>query len=465
MHLIMSKKSISSENKMGTMPVFSLILSMSLPMMFSMLVQAFYNVVDSYFVAKISENAITAVSLAFPVQNLMISFGVGTSVGVNALLSLRLGQKRQEDVNKTAMNGIFLAFATYLLFCILGIFFLKPYYYSQINIEEIRQMGLTYTSIVLFAGFGCYGAMMGEKLLQSTGKSMLSMWSQLAGALTNIVMDPILIFGIGPFPEMGIAGAAWATVLGQIIAMIISFTLNFKYNTEITFHLKDLFRPDIHIIGQIYRVGIPSIILSSITSFTTALINMILRGFSATAIAVYGIYFKLNSIIFMPVFGLNSGIVPIIAYNYGARNYKRLTSSIKTGLAIAAGIMAFGTVIFEVLPGPLLTIFNASDEMLSIGIPAMRIIASSFIGAAIAIVLGSVFQSLQSAMLSMLVSVCRQVIVLVPSAYLLSLTGNIDNIWFCFPIAEIMSIGLSLIFFRKVYKEKILPLKNPTPEA
>ncbi|MCQ2573977.1 MAG: MATE family efflux transporter [Treponema sp.] len=453
------QKVISSENKMGTMPIFSLIMGMSLPMMFSMLVQAFYNVVDSYFVAKISENAITAVSLAFPVQNLMISFGVGTSVGVNALLSMRLGQKRQDDVNKTAMNGLFLALATYAVFAILGIFFLKTYFYSQVDIEEIRTLGLTYTRIVLFAGFGCYGAMMCEKLLQSTGKSMLSMWSQLAGALTNIIMDPILIFGIGPFPEMGIAGAAWATVLGQIIAMTIAFILNIKFNKDIHFEFKYFFRPDIKIIGQIYRVGIPSIILSSITSFTTALINKILFTFSSTAIAVYGIYFKLNSIIFMPVFGLNSGIVPIIAFNYGAKNYKRLTSSIKTGLSIAVGIMALGTLIFEVFPAQLLKIFEASEEMLSIGVPAMRIIASSFIGAAIAIVLGSVFQSLQSAMLSMIVSVCRQVLVLLPAAYLLSLTGNVDNIWFCFPIAEIMSIGLSLIFYAKVYKQKILPLK------
>lgn len=450
----------ASENKMGTMPVFSLILSMSLPMMFSMLVQAFYNIVDSYFVARISENAITAVSLAFPVQNLMISFSVGTSVGVNALLSLRLGQKRPEEVNKTAMNGLFLAFATYMVFCVLGIFFLKPYFFGQIDIEEIRQMGLTYTKIVLFAGLGGYGAIMCEKLLQSTGKSMLSMWSQLAGALTNIIMDPVLIFGIGPFPEMGIAGAAWATVMGQFVAMIIALTLNIKYNKDIHFQFKRFFRPDIYTIGQIYRVGVPSIILSSITSFTTALINMILRSFSATAIAVYGIYFKLNSVLFMPVFGLNSGIVPIIAYNYGARNYKRLTSSIKTGLAIAVTIMAFGTAIFMIFPGQLLSIFEASEEMLSIGIPAMRIIASSFIGAAVAIVLGSVFQSLQSAMLSMIVSVCRQVIVLVPAAYLLSLTGNINNIWFCFPIAEVMSIALSLIFYSKVYKQKILPLKS-----
>lgn len=456
----MTKNISSSENKMGTMPIFTLIMSMSLPMMFSMLVQAFYNVVDSYFVAKISENAITAVSLAFPVQNLMISFAVGTSVGVNALLSLRLGQKRQDDVNKTAMNGVFLAVATYILFCILGVLFLKSYFFSQIDIEEIRNMGLSYTRIVLFAGLGCYGAVMGEKLLQSTGKSMLSMWSQLAGAVTNIIMDPILIFGVGPFPEMGIAGAAWATVLGQIIATIIAFSLNLKYNKEITFHIKNFFRPDIRVIGQIYRVGIPSIILSSITSFTTALINMILRGFSATAIAVYGIYFKLNSIIFMPVFGLNSGIVPIIAYNYGARNYKRLTSSIKMGLSIAVGIMALGMLIFMIFPAQLLSIFEASEEMLIIGVPAMRIIASSFCGAAIAIVLGSVFQSLQSAMLSMIVSVSRQVIVLLPSAYLLSLTGNINNIWLCFPIAEIMSIGLSLIFYSKVYKHKILPLKT-----
>lgn len=448
-----------TENKMGTMPVFKLILNMSLPMMFSMFIQALYNIVDSYFVAKISENAITAVSLAFPVQNLMISFAVGTSVGVNALLSMRLGQKNQEEVNKAGMNGIFLALATYVGFAILGIFFLKAYFYSQIDIQEIRDYGLTYMNIVLFMGFGCFSSIMFEKLLQSTGKATLSMWSQLAGALTNIILDPLMIMGIGPFPAMGIAGAAWATVIGQILAAFVALGLNIKYNKEIQFKWKS-FRPDAKVIGAIYKVGIPSIVLSSIASVTTTLINMILGAFSSTAIAVYGLYFKLNSFIFMPVFGLNSGIVPIIAYNYGAQNYKRLTSSIKLGLTIAFGIMVVGMLIFMVIPGPLLSLFEASDDMLAIGIPAMRIIASSFCGAAIAIVLGSVFQALSSAMLSMTVSVFRQVLVLTPAAYLLSLTGNINNIWFCFPIAEVVSVGLSLIFYRKIYREKILPLKK-----
>lgn len=447
-----------AENKMGTMPVFKLILSMSLPMMFSMFIQAMYNIVDSYFVAKISENAITAISLAFPIQNLMISFGVGTSIGVNALLSMRLGQKNQEDVNKAAMNGIFLAIATYIVFAILGLLFIKPYFYSQIDIQEIRDYGITYMNIIMFVGFGMFGAIMFEKLLQSTGKATLSMWSQLAGAVTNIIFDPILIMGIGPFPAMGIAGAAWATVAGQILATIVALTLNLKYNKEIQFKWK-AFRPDIKIIGTIYKVGIPSIVLSSIGSVTTTIINMILGAFSSTAIAVYGLYFKLNSFIFMPVFGLNSGIVPIIAYNYGAKNYKRLTSSIKLGLSIAFTIMFAGMLIFLAFPGQLLSIFEASDEMLAIGIPAMRIIASSFCGAAIAIVLGSVFQALSSAMLSMMVSIFRQVLVLTPAAYFLSLTGNINNIWLCFPIAEVVSVSLSLIFYRKIYREKILPLK------
>jgi len=447
-----------AENKMGTMPVFKLILSMSLPMMFSMFIQAMYNIVDSYFVAKISENAITAISLAFPIQNLMISFGVGTSIGVNALLSMRLGQKNQEDVNKAAMNGIFLAIATYVVFAILGLLFIKPYFYSQIDIQEIRDYGITYMNIIMFVGFGMFGAIMFEKLLQSTGKATLSMWSQLAGAVTNIIFDPILIMGIGPFPAMGIAGAAWATVAGQILATIVALTLNLKYNKEIQFKWK-AFRPDIKIIGTIYKVGIPSIVLSSIGSVTTTIINMILGAFSSTAIAVYGLYFKLNSFIFMPVFGLNSGIVPIIAYNYGAKNYKRLTSSIKLGLSIAFTIMFVGMLIFLAFPKQLLSIFEASDEMLAIGIPAMRIIASSFCGAAIAIVLGSVFQALSSAMLSMMVSIFRQVLVLTPAAYFLSLTGNINNIWLCFPIAEVVSVSLSLIFYRKIYREKILPLK------
>ncbi len=449
----------AGENKMGTMPVFKLIMNMSLPMMFSMFIQSMYNIVDSFFVAKISENAITAVSLAFPIQNLMISFAVGTSIGVNALLSMRLGQKNQNDVNKSAMNGLFLAFATYAVFAVLGIFVIKPYFYSQIDIQEIRDFGITYMNIVLFLSFGMFGSIMMEKLLQSTGKATLSMWSQLAGALTNIILDPILIMGLGPIPAMGIAGAAWATVAGQILAMIVGFTLNVRKNREIQFRLKG-FRPERKIIWAIYKVGIPSIVLSSIASVTTALINMILGTFSSTAIAVYGLYFKLNSFVFMPVFGLNSGIVPIIAYNYGAQNYKRLTSAIKLGLTIAFTIMFIGMLIFILFPAQLLGLFEASEEMLAIGIPAMRIIASSFCGAAIAIVLGSVFQALSMAMLSMTVSVFRQILVLLPCAYLLSLTGNINRIWLCFPIAEIVSVGLSLVFMAKVYKDRIKPLKK-----
>lgn len=449
----------AGENKMGTMPVFKLIMNMSLPMMFSMFIQSMYNIVDSFFVAKISENAITAVSLAFPIQNLMISFAVGTSIGVNALLSTRLGQKNQNDVNKAATNGLFLAFATYAVFAVLGIFTIKPYFYSQIDIQEIRDFGITYLNIVLFVSFGMFGSIMMEKLLQSTGKATLSMWSQLAGALTNIILDPILIMGFGPIPAMGIAGAAWATVAGQILALTVGFTLNVRKNREIQFKLKG-FRPEGKIIWSIYKVGIPSIVLSSIASVTTTLINMILGAFSSTAIAVYGLYFKLNSFVFMPVFGLNSGIVPIIAYNYGAQNYKRLTSAIKLGLAIAFTIMFVGMLIFLFFPAQLLGLFEASGEMLAIGIPAMRIIASSFCGAAIAIVLGSVFQALSMAMLSMAVSVCRQVLVLLPCAYLLSLTGNINRIWLCFPIAEVVSVGLSLVFMAKVYKDRIKPLKN-----
>ena len=456
----------SAENRMGTMPVLPLILSMSLPMMFSMLVQAFYNVVDSYFVAKISENALTAVSLAFPVQNLMISFAVGTSVGVNALLSLRLGQKDFDSVNKTAMNGLFLTVITYLVFCAVGYFAMEPFFASQVKkidnpVQQAEVFGysMEYMNIILYVGIGMFGSVMMEKLLQSTGKALLSMITQLVGSVTNIIMDPILIFGIGPFPEMGIAGAAWATVAGQINACILGLILNITCNKSIKFKIIEFFKPSIKTIGQIYSVGFPSIILSSITSVTTALINIILGNFTPTAIAVYGIYFKLNSIIFMPVFGLNSGIVPIIAYNYGARNYKRLKSAIKTGLLMAFAIMFIGMLIFLIFPSQLLKIFSASDEMLKIGVPAMRIIATSFCGAAIAIVLGSVFQSVQSAMLSMIVSVCRQVIVLLPSAWLLSLSGNINLIWLCFPIAELASVGLSLIFYKRVYDKKIKPLK------
>ena len=454
----MSKNNLPlQENKMGTMPVTKLILNMSLPMMFSMFIQALYNIVDSVFVAQISENALTAVSLAFPVQNLMISVAVGTSVGVNALLSMRLGEKNRQEAEKTAMNGLFLSVCSFMLFFVLGILLIPVYLRSQTSNQEIIGYGLEYLYVVALASPGLFAGIMCDRLLQSTGRTMYTMYSQISGALTNIILDPLLIFGIGFFPEMGVYGAAVATVAGQIVGLAVSVFFNLKKNPDITLSIRK-FRPDPTVIGRIYRVGIPSIILSSVTSVTTYFMNLILGSFSSTAIAVYGVYFKLNSFIFMPVFGLNNGIVPIIAYNYGARNKKRITQAIRTGLIFAIIIMSAGTLIFELIPGVLLRLFAASDAMLSIGIPAMRIIASSFIGAAVAISLSSVFQAFGKAFYSMIVSIIRQIVFLLPAAWLLSLSGNINMIWFCFPIAEVMSVALSLLFMRSVYRNTIAEL-------
>lgn len=445
------------ENKMGTMPLGRLLLVISLPMMISMLVQACYNVVDSIFVSWISENALTAVSLAFPIQNLMISTAVGTGVGVNALLSMRLGQKDEKGVSDAAMNGILLYAITCVIFIILGIFIPRAYFESQTSDPEIIEYGVQYLSICMIVSVGLYGAILFERLLQSTGRTFLSMISQLAGAVTNIIFDPLLIFGVGFFPELGIAGAAWATVLGQIVGFVISFILNITKNKEIKFHVRK-FRPNLGVIGNIYKVGAPSILLGSIGSVLTYLINLILGAFSSTAIAVYGVYFKLQSFVFMPVFGLNNGIVPIVAYNYGAKRKDRISRAIKLCAIAAIAIMTVGLLIFELFPRQLLSWFNASGEMYAIGIPALRIIALHFPVAAVCITLISVFQALGKGLMSMIVSFVRQIIVLLPAAYLLSLTGNINNIWWAFIIAETASLIASAIGMKSVYNKEIKKL-------
>ena len=436
------------------MPLGRLLLVISLPMMISMLVQACYNVVDSIFVARISENALTAVSLAFPIQNLMISTAVGTGVGVNALLSMRLGQKDEKGVSDAAMNGILLYAVTCIIFTILGIFIPRTYFESQTDNPEIIEYGVQYLSICMIVSVGLYGAILFERLLQSTGRTVLSMISQLAGAITNIIFDPLLIFGLAGFPKLGIAGAAWATVFGQIVGFAISFTLNIVKNKEIKFRVRK-FLPDIRVIGNIYKVGAPSILLGSIGSLLTYLINLILGSFTTTAIAVYGVYFKLQSFIFMPVFGLNNGIVPIVAYNYGARKKDRITRAIKLCALAAIAIMTVGLLIFEIFPSQLLSLFKASDEMKSIGIPALRRIALHFPVAAVCITLISVFQALGKGLMSMIVSFVRQIIVLLPAAYLLSLTGNVNNIWWAFIIAEVASLIASAIGMKSVYNKEI----------
>lgn len=436
---------------MGTMPVTKLLLNMSLPMMFSMFVQSLYNIVDSIFVSMISENALTAVSLAFPVQNIMIAVAVGTSVGINALVSMRLGQKDQEQVNKGAMNGIFLSCCNFVFFLIVGLTCMHAYMASQTRIQEIIDYGVTYLTIVVSASFGLFGVITFDRLLQSTGKTIYTMISQIAGALFNCIFDPLLIFGIGPFPKMGMAGAAWATVFGQILSMSISLFFNLRINHEIQFHIHG-FRPDKRVISQIYKVGLPTILLNSITSVTTYCMDLILGTFTSTAVAVYGVYFKLNSFIFMPVFGLNNGIVPIIAYNYGAKKKSRIISTIKTGLTFALVIMTCGCILFECLPSQMLKLFNASDNMLAIGVPAIRIIAPSFLGAAVSICYLSVFQALGSAVYSMIISFVRQIVILLPCAFLLSKTGNVNNVWWSFLIAEIAAVTLAVSFMLHIKK-------------
>lgn len=448
-----------NENKMGTMPVGKLLISMSLPMMISMLVQSLYNIVDSIFVAQISENALTAVSLAFPIQNLLIAVGVGTGVGINSLLSRRLGEGRHDEVSKVALNGIFLTFLSFLVFMVIGFFVPRPYFESQTDNVEIIEYGVSYMRICLIASVGLFGSMTFERLLQSTGRTLLSMVSQMVGTVFNLVFDPLLIFGMCGFPKLGIAGAAIATVLGQIAAMIVSFILNLRKNNEINFSLKG-FKPNGAIIKDIYSVGVPSILLSSIGSIMVYFLNLILGAFSTTAIAVFGVYFKLQSFIFMPIFGLNNGAVPIIAYNYGAKKKTRILKAISFSSIAAFAIMFVGMILFEIFPQQLLMWFNASEEMLFIGTKALRIIALHFPLAAFCIIFGCVFQALGKGIQSMVVSFVRQLIVLLPVAWLLSLTGNVNSVWWAFPIAEGSSLLLSIIFLKQIYTKLIKPIEN-----
>ncbi len=433
------------ENKMGVMPENKLLLSMSLPMMVSMLVQALYNIVDSIFVSYINEDALTAVSLAFPIQSLLIAFGVGTGVGVNALLSRSLGEKDGETVDKSAMGGIFLALATYIVFLLVGIFAARPFYLSQTTDERIVEYGVTYLRIVCVFSIGMLLQMMLEKLLQSTGKTVFTMVTQTVGAVINIIFDPILIFGLFGFPKLSVAGAAVATIFGQCVASAMALFFNIRYNKEVHLRLRYL-KPELSIIAKIYAVGIPSIIMQAIGSVMTYGMNRILIGFTSTATAVFGVYFKVQSFVFMPVFGLNNGMVPIIAYNFGAGKKKRVIRTVQLAVCYALGIMAVGLLVFQLAPQFLLGLFNASDHMLSIGVVALRTISLGFLFAAFGIVSSSLFQALGNGVYSMLVSLTRQMIVLLPVAWLLAQTGNLNLVWLAFPVAEIVSFALSLLF-------------------
>lgn len=451
--------SMPKENKMGTMPIPKLLFTMSLPMMLSMLVQALYNVVDSMFVSQINENALTAVSLAFPIQNLMIAVASGTAVGINALLSRSLGEKNYDQVSKTAHNGILLGICSYILFALIGLFGTRLFFQAQTTNPEIIKYGVQYLSIVCICSIGIFAQITLERLLQSTGLTFYNMITQGVGAIINIILDPIFIFGMFGVPEMGVAGAAIATIIGQLVAASLAVYFNLKKNPEINLSLKAL-RFDLPTVKGIYSVGIPSILMMSIGSVMTFGMNKILLMFSSTAAAVFGVYFKLQSFFFMPIFGLNNGMVPIVAFNYGARNKQRIMQTIKISCLSAFTLIMCGMAAFNLIPHVLLGIFNASDEMLEIGCHALRVISLSYIFAAFCIVFGSVFQALGNGVYSLVVSICRQLCVLLPSAYLLAMAFGLKGVWWSFPIAEIASILISVYFIRKIYVQKIKPLDN-----
>ena len=452
------------ENIMGTMDVNPLLIKLSIPMMISMLVQALYNVVDSIFVARVSENALTAVSLAFSLQNMMFAVGIGTGVGVNALLSKSLGEKNQSRANKTAENGLFLALCSYLVFLVLGLTVVRPYFYAQTADADIAEQGIRYLTICCVLSLGMFMQVMNEKLLAATSRTTLSMISQLVGAIVNIILDPIFIFGYCGEALSGTTGAALATVIGQFCGAGVSFYLNLRKNPDIRLDFKG-FRPSAEAIKRIYVVGLPSIAMQCVGSVMTFLMNQILMAFTATAVAVFGVYFKLQSFVFMPIFGMNNGMVPIISYNYGARKPERVKKTIRLSVFYAECIMLVGFCIFQFLPDKLLGLFAASDAMLAIGVPALRIICPHFLLAGAGIVLSSVFQALGNGVFSLTVSICRQLVVLIPAAWLLSRTGEVNMVWWAFIIAEVASLALSLVFMARINRTVIVPLSEKQDAA
>lgn len=457
---IQTKDTPVQENKMGIMPVPRLLISMSLPMMLSMLVQALYNIVDSMFVAKLSEDALTAVSLAFPIQTLMIAVASGTGVGINALLSRNLGEKDYNGANNAARNGLFLAVVSCIVFAVLGGFGSRFFFAMQTDNSDILEYGTQYLRIITVCCAGIFLQITFERLLQSTGKTIYNMITQGTGAIINIILDPIMIFGLFGFPRLEVAGAAIATITGQVVAVILSFLFNIFGNKEINISLRH-FKPHGRTIAIIYKVGVPSIIMQAIGSVMTFGMNKILLMFSSTAAAVFGVYFKLQSFVFMPVFGLNNGMIPIIAYNYGARNKKRIIQTIKLSILAAVCIMAVGFTIFQVAPKFLLTrLFDASENMLTIGTPALRIISLSFLFAGYCIIVGSVFQALGNGVYSLIVSAARQLFVILPVAYLFARLFGLSMVWWAIPIAEIVSLLLSTLLFRRIYRQKIKPIPD-----
>ena len=445
------------ENKMGVMPIGKLLFNMALPMIISMIVQALYNVVDSIYVSQVSESAVTALSLAFPVQNMQIGFGLGIAVGVNSLLSKSLGEKNQEAANYAAGNGIFLVIIAVALFMLFGVFGARPYFEMQSTVEETVESGIAYTSICCVLTLGCFAQMLGERLLQSSGRTVYTMISQSTGAVINIILDPIFIHGWLGLPAMGVAGAAIATVIGQWIAAGMCLFFNLRFNPDVQLGLKYI-RPRTQTLEPILAVGIPTLVMNSIGSVMNFGMNQIFQGFQETATGVFGIYYKLQSFFFMPLFGTNNATISIIAYNYGARKPERMTKTLRLALVTGLCFMLFGLTVFQLVPEALLGLFNPSDEFLRMGIKALRIVSIHFPIAAVGIMLGASFQALGNGIYSTIVSLCRQLLALLPAAYLLSLTGNVDNVWWSFPIAEVVSALVTLILYRRLYLAKIKPL-------
>ncbi len=457
------------ENKMGYMPENKLLLSMSIPMMLSMLIQALYNIIDGLFVAGISPEQfeLTAVNLAYPAQNLMIAVSVGTGVGINALISRNLGLGDYKKADKIAGQGFFLAIVSYLLFATLGTALARPYMAmmaADIALDSAREqvisMGTTYLRICFIGSFGLFCQVVHEKYMQATGKTTLSMITQVSGAVFNIVFDPILIYGWLFFPKMGIAGAAVATVGGQIVSGLVGALLHIYRNRDVRLKARNVI-PDVKIIGEIFKIGLPSIVMNSIGSFMTATFNKIIMPLSEYAVNVFGVYFKLQSFVFMPVFGFNNGMISIISYNYGARKKKRILKTTRLGLVYAVSFMLFGFALFQIFPSVFLSMFSLSEEAIqSVGIPALRTISISFIFAGFSIICGAVFQAFGHSVLSMLVSIGRQLVTLLPVAYLLALSGDINLVWWAYPIAEVVCVILSALFYLYVYKTCIATIPD-----
>ena len=443
-------------NKMGIMPLGKLLFTMALPMIIAMVVQALYNVVDSIYVSQISESAVTALSLAFPVQNIQIGFATGIGVGVNSLLSKSLGENNQEAANRAAGNGVFLVLIATGIFILFGLFGARPYFEIQSDVAETVDSGAIYTTICCIGALGIFIEVLGERLLQSSGRTFYTMITQGTGAVVNILLDPVFIFGFEPLgiPAMGIAGAAIATVIGQWIAAILAVIFNLKCNPDVQFALSYI-RPRAESLRPILTVGIPSIIMVGIGSIMNFSMNQILQGFNETATGVFGIYFKLQSFFFMPLFGINNATISIVAYNYGARNPKRITGTLLRALCTALCIMITGLLIFQFIPDVLLGFFNPSEEFLRIGRGALQTISFCFPFAAIGIALSSCFQALGNGIYSTITSLCRQMFVLLPAAYLLSLTGEVTNVWWAYPIAEAVSLCVPAFFFLQIYRQKI----------